>query len=155
MRSYIICLALSAAIIGALAGPVVAGFDEEVDKILERLPSNKIVRRGSDFIEMVSPAATPNFNGIYQRTLLIAGKGARIRLEEPDCEGRTISTAIAEDTGSPPMLNVWGQEIDKGYGTFHYNQWGVAMSPQDAKLYCETDWSTEIEALRQMQLKAK
>ena len=154
MRKYLIPLALAAAIVGTLAGPVVGGFNEDVDKLLERLPFYKIVKRERHSIEMASPAATPIFTGIYQRMLLIDGEGPRIRLEEPDCESLTISTAIPEDTGRPPMLDLWGQEIDGGYGTFHYNQWAVSMSPEDAMLYCETDWSVEIELLRKMQLKA-
>ena len=150
---FLVIVALAS---GAFSQSTVADFNEDVDALLARIPPTyKVAIRQPRFIELVSPAATPTFIGIYQRMLLIEGAGPRIRLEAPDCGSGTISTAIPEETGKPPMLDLWGNEIKKGHRTFHYNQWAVTMSPEDAELYCKLDWSDEIEALRQMQLKGR
>ena len=127
-------------------------FEKQVLSIMEESPHIKIIAKANygdftepltwfraplGFVHLVAPNHPIHVGG-FRRVLMRYDEETEVTIEDPDCENLTIMVAAPDSKG------VFRDTTNKR----------SPMSNEDKKLFCDTDWSSEHEKLRDLMLKA-
>ena len=127
-------------------------FEKQVLSIMEENLHIKVIARANygDFTEPLTWFRTPlgfvhlvapnhwTDGGGFRRVLMRYDEETEVTIEDPDCKNLTIMVSAPDNKG-----------------VFrHTTKRRSPMSKEDKRLFCDTDWSSEHEKLRELMLKA-